>query len=130
MEKDFQRWHKKKAAIHHKRSTPFFYEREIWWCSLGVNIGFEQDGKGKVFSRPVIILKKFNEHVLLILPLTTRKKTGRYYYRLSSFVGNRRATAVLSQLRLVDAKRLIDKLGSVPKSDFQKIRKAVGEFFA
>ena len=25
----------------------FFREKEVWWIALGVNIGFEQDGKGK-----------------------------------------------------------------------------------
>ena len=53
-----------------------FHEREVWWCSLGANIGFEQDGGGEDFERPVVILKKFNLDACLIVPLTARPKKG------------------------------------------------------
>jgi len=40
MKKDFQNWHKIKADIDQFRLSPFFREREIWWCSLGANVGY------------------------------------------------------------------------------------------
>ena len=42
MKKDFKSWHGKKESLHHEKERPFFHEREVWFCSLGVNIGFEQ----------------------------------------------------------------------------------------
>lgn len=129
MQKDFQQWHQRKTQIHAKNDIPFFYEREIWWCALGANIGFEQDGKGEQFSRPVLVLKKFNEYIFLALPLSTTKKTGKFYFKISSSVGGKASTAILSQLRLVDSKRLLDKIGSLPQEDFSAIKKAVGKFF-
>lgn len=58
MEKDFDNWTQIKKGLDTEHKIPFFNEREIWWCSLGVNIGYEIYGKGYVFSRPVLILKK------------------------------------------------------------------------
>ena len=48
MTKDFKKWHKIKENIHEKAGSALFQERELWWCSLGVNVGFEQDGTGVV----------------------------------------------------------------------------------
>ncbi|MCI0618359.1 type II toxin-antitoxin system PemK/MazF family toxin [bacterium] len=128
MEKDFQRWHKQKAAIDKKVKTIFFHERQIWWCALGTNVGNEQDGEGNFFARPVIVLRKFSKTTFWALPLTSKKKLGSYYYVLSSPVGGKKVTAVLHQLRLVDARRLSDMLGYVQKQDFERIKKSVSDF--
>ena len=44
MKKDFDNWNKEKKKINYKNTNRFYHAREIWWCSLGVNVGFEQDG--------------------------------------------------------------------------------------
>lgn len=41
MKKDFQKWHILKRGIHNDKERRFYHEREVWWCSLGENIGFE-----------------------------------------------------------------------------------------
>jgi hypothetical protein len=41
MQKDFPGWHRHKEQLHAQHQTPTFQEREIWWCSVGVNIGHE-----------------------------------------------------------------------------------------
>ena len=43
--KDFQNWHSLKTKLESLEKDELFREREIWWCSIGENIGFEQDGK-------------------------------------------------------------------------------------
>ena len=40
----------------------------------GKNIGFEQNGKGSNFVRPILVLRKFNSSIFWGLPLTTIKK--------------------------------------------------------
>src|SRR3990167_8549365 len=102
--KNFKNWHKIKHYLHNKKERPFFHEGEVWFCSLGENIGFEQDGRGKEFMRPVIILKKFNNEVLWGVPLTKNTKAGKYYFTFT--LKNMASTAILSQIRLIDAKRL------------------------
>src|SRR6266446_7685513 len=60
MQKDFPGWHRQKAQLHAQHQTPTFQEREIWWCSVGVNVGHEMDGKNQFYNRPVLIVRKFN----------------------------------------------------------------------
>jgi len=130
MKKDFQKWMRLKSGIHNDKIRPFFHEREVWFSSLGENIGFEQDGSGENFMRPVLILRKFNNEVIWVLPLTRTDKTGKYYFRISSVdgtdnAGSRASVVILSQIRLVDAKRLQYKIGNVEESEFEKIKEAL-----
>lgn len=59
-------------------------EGEVWMSSLGKNIGYEQNGAGDTFSRPVVIIKKFNNHMFWIIPLSTKQKSLDFYYNLTS----------------------------------------------
>lgn len=122
MEKDFQKWHIKKSQVDGIARRPFFHEREIWWCALGLNIGFEQDGGGEDFLRPVIIFKKFNREIFWGIPLTHTQKETKYYFRFI-FGKKRRSVAILSQIRLIDGRRLYHKAGDMSESDFDKLNK-------
>ena len=123
MQKDFQKWHGEKAGLHHEKVRPFFHEREVWFCSLGANIGFEQDGSGERYLRPILVLHKFNNEVLWILHFTKHNKKGKYYFDVNISGISTPSTAILSQVRLVDAKRLQYKMGDVSKNDFVEIKK-------
>lgn len=125
MKKDFTRWHREKEKIHQKELGPYFHEREIWWCSLGLNIGYEQDGKHDRFERPVLVLRRFNKDVLWILPLTSKSKTGNYYYQFD--FDERKSAVILTQLRLISSKRLLRKMGTIPGKSFEEIRSRVKE---
>jgi len=116
-EKDYSQWHTVKSSVHYTKKRPFFHEREIWFCALGANIGFEQDGRGEQYLRPTIILKKFNNEVCLVIPLTRNNKKGIHYFNFS-YQDNLISTAILSQIRLVDAKRLEYKSGTITEKDF------------
>ena len=125
MKKNYGEWHKKKTDIEHSNDMRvFFHEREVWWCSLGANVGFEQDGKGGKFARPVLVFKKFNKEVFWALPLSTRIKKSKFYANLDLGDGISRV-AIISQLRLIDGKRLIDKIGVIDESNYEDIQKAV-----
>ena len=65
MQKDFPGWHRQKEQLHAQHQTPTFQEREIWWCSVGVNIGHEMDGKNQFYNRPVLIVRTFNRDVVI-----------------------------------------------------------------
>ena len=126
MPKNYSNWHKLKTFLDASEKNFFFQEREIWWCSIGLNVGFEQDGKGEEFDRPVLIFKKFNLSIFLAVPLTTTNKEGKYYFPIGN-VGGRDAVAVLSQIRLYDAKRLSNKIGTLDKNKFKELKKALTE---
>ncbi len=126
MKKDFQNWHNQKSNLHEEKIRPFFHEREVWVASVGINVGFEQDGRGKQFLRPVLILKKFNNEVLWCLPLTKNQKKGKYYFSFE--LKGEVSTAILSQIRLIDAKRLQYKIGDMSEGDFSKIKEKLTRF--
>ena len=94
MQKDFDQWNIEKKNIHAKKLAPFYNEREIWWCSLGVNVGFEQDGTGKNFDRLVAVIKGFNKETFFGVALTGKKKKGKYYFSVGK-VDGREASAIL-----------------------------------
>ena len=124
MKKDFWKWHEKKEKLHDAASAPFYHEREIWWCALGMNIGSEQDGSGDEYRRPVLILKGLSVKTCLVVPLTTSSKKHLLRPRVG-VVEEKEAYALLSQLRVIDTKRLIRKVGYLEKGAFEIIRKAV-----
>jgi len=127
MHKDFANWHKTKETIDNKGGFASFKEREIWWCSLGVNIGHEEDGKGPMKTRPVLILKKFNKRLFWGVPLTTQIKDNTHYYEFNFL--NKRQSIMLTQLRLWDAKRLISKMGRLMPKEHTLIMNRLSEYF-
>lgn len=130
MPKDFQNWTEQKQNIQEKENIPYFYEREIWYVSLWVNIWTEQDGKWEDFGRPVIIVKKFNKYGFYGIPLTSIDKSkSKYHLELIGFDKNIRSFAVLSQLKAIDSKRLIEKKWIVSIEDHKKLLQKIKELF-
>lgn len=120
-------WTKLKLKIHNKLddNIVFFQEREIWWVSLGINIGSEQNGKHGNFERPVLVLKKFNKYTLWIIPITSKYKSQKYYFNL--FLDGILYCFNLSQLRLISSKRLLRKMAVLPEDKFKKIQELIKE---
>ena len=123
MIKKFLEWIGLKEKIHSNDSIPpFFKEGEIWWCYFGQNVGTEMNGKGNLFSRPVLILKKYDKYSFFALPLTTKHKEGTWYF---TFIHNKKKqTIVLSQGRNINYKRLKELIGKVDSTDYGNIKKA------
>ena len=130
MRKDFRRWFAIKDKVHNERLRVFFHEREVWFCHLGENVGSEQDGRGAEFLRPAVIIKKFNNELFWAIPLTKHLKPGHPYYFVFSFRPDRQSSAILSQLRLLDAKRLKYKTGTVPIEAFGRLKKQIRQLLA
>lgn len=123
MEKDFDTWNAEKKRIDVNEQHKLYHEREIWWCSLGVNVGYEQDGTGVEAQRPVLILKGLSAQTCYAVPLST--STKKHKYRVSvGMVDGKLAVALLSQIRVVDTKRLVNKVGFLDQPAFDKIKKA------
>jgi hypothetical protein len=59
----FYNWIKLKESLHKEKLRPYFKEREIWWTSIGFNVGDEQHGNNDIFERPVLVIKKFNKNI-------------------------------------------------------------------
>ncbi len=122
MEKDFDRWNEQKKKTH-AESPRLYTVREVWWCRLGVNIGTEQDGGGEWHVRPCLILRGFGPGACLVVPLTT--SLHEHPLRVPvGMIDGREARANLSQLRVVDTRRLERKVGFLEQGVFNRIRKA------
>jgi len=125
--KRFRAWHKLKVKINLSNGIPAGYkEREIWWVSLGHNVGTEEDGKTATFGRPVLIIKGFSPYLFWGIPLSTTKKTGVYYHQF--MCNGKVSTALLSQMRVFDTRRMINKYGMLGIKDFSEIKKKVIAF--
>jgi mRNA interferase MazF len=123
MNKQFRVWQIQKEKLNERNTQNlYFNQKEIWWCSIGCNIGTEIDGKHKYFERPVLILKKVNRHQFIGIPLTTKLKNNANIYELRISTGS---YLVCSQIRSLSSKRLRRKLIRVSTKEFNLIRDTV-----
>ena len=124
MYSQYNNWNEIKITIENENIIVGFKERDIFYMNMGKNIGFEQDGKGENFVRPVVIIKGFNKNMFFGIPLSTKIKEGKFYYKFlfqkkDKLVEN---IALLSQMRLFSTKRLLNKIGVISKEDFIKMK--------
>src|SRR6202521_5855429 len=106
MENPFDRWNdiKKKLVSDPSRPPAFPKSGEVWMCTLGKNLGREQDGGSWDFARPVLVVKKFNNEIFWAVPLSTKQKPLDFYFNYIDPNGAPVA-AILAQLRLVSINR-------------------------
>ena len=127
--KDFDLWNELKKKIESEKNDPdkFPKEGEVWMSNIGRNIGFEQNGSGDNFSRPMLIAKKFNNHMFWAVPLSTKQKDFDFYFNYTD-PNNQKVSAILAQMKLVSVKRLGRKLYDVPNELFDEIKQKLKSF--
>jgi mRNA interferase MazF len=116
----FDDWNIVKKSLQQKDKVDFFKERQIWWCSIGQNLGSESYGKGMTFTRPVLVFRKLSSDIFLGLPLTSKIKQGSWYMVIRHQAKD--VTVLYHQARILDKKRLVGSLGEVDDADFAKIK--------
>ncbi|MBU6338529.1 MAG: type II toxin-antitoxin system PemK/MazF family toxin [Rickettsiales bacterium] len=125
MEKDFYEWSNLKTKLNVRKNIPTFKQGEIWWCSIGVNIGCEEDGKNEMFNRPVLIIRKFNNNMFLGVPLSTKIKDNKYYFQI--YFSKRVSSVLLSQIRVFESKRLTHKVATLAGEQLENVREKIRE---
>lgn len=119
---DFDSWNELKKKIEFSGDIKKFpKEKEVWMCYLGVNIGYEQGGKGSNFFRPVLIIKKFNNNIFWVVPLSTKQKHFDFYLNFTD-PHDRKVSAILVQMKLTSIKRLERFLYSIQDEIFYQIK--------
>lgn len=127
-QKDYKMWMPVKAAINNRAVRPEFKERDVFWASIGENVGYEQDGKNRHFDRPVVVVKKFNNSLFWGVPLSTTERRGKYYFEVGlQDKKGRRSVAILSQMRLYDSSRLEEKIGMVSTVEHDGLKKQIAK---
>ncbi len=125
----FDKWNKIKKKINFKKKPKQYNEREVWWCAFGQNVGGEHNGVGDGFQRPVLIIRGFSSSTCVVLPLTTSASVHKYRIPIGK-VDGRNANVVLSQITVIDTRRLIEKnIHTVNKELFVEIKKRIRDLF-
>ena len=70
-------------------------------------------------------MRKFNNHLFLSIPLTTKIKENRYY--LPIIFKEQKQSLMLSQLRVLESKRLTKRKGKISDSQIRVIKKEIGK---
>jgi dTDP-4-dehydrorhamnose reductase len=121
MHKKFDRWNNKKKEVSKNSSLIKFQQRHIIFMKVGCNIGFEQDGKGDEFLRPVLVYKKFNNRVFIGIPLTSKQKDDKFHFEFE-YKKDKKSYAILSQIRLFDIKRAKYYDGKISNNYFHMLQ--------
>lgn len=125
--KDFNSRNKIKEELHNERRRVFVNEREVRVAHLGINIGFEEDGKGESFVRPVLVIKRLG-NLFFVVPLTTKGKDNRFYHALPGHYFNQTSRIILSQVRAIDRNRFARKIQTIDEDDFLAIKEKLKAF--
>ena len=128
--KEFDEWNNDKkilAFCDNKKVYP--KTRHIYYIKLGVNIGFESDGKIR-FLRPVLVLAKLGS-LFWVVPLTSKRKEGVFYHKITSvsFKGKRSSFIMLTQSRVVDRLRFQNEIGIMKKEEYFEIQKKMMKLY-
>lgn len=127
--KRFAEWLSLKSGIDSKEKEILnFSEGEVWMCHFGENVGFESCGKNAQFHRPVLVLRKFGGYTFYAVPLSTKIKKNNQYYIEIELKGTAQS-AMVSQVRLLDVRRLHYRKGIVSQEDFTKVRQGFLSLF-
>ena len=126
--KRFLEWIKLKEKLHNSAfKPPLITEGDIWWVSIGENVGKEINGKSGLFSRPVLVFRKLSRETFLGLPLTTQKIKGTWYVSIRH--NDRNVVVILAQARVFDVKRLSNRIGSIDDADMKKVKTGFARLF-
>jgi mRNA interferase MazF len=100
---------------------------EVYLVNLDPTVGSEIKK-----TRPCLIISpdEMNRHIatVIIAPMTTKGRD--YPTRVSCKFAGKSGQVVLDQLRTVDKKRLVKKLGRIDKKTQQSVLLTLGEMFA
>ncbi len=99
---------------------------EVWLVNLDPTIGREIRK-----TRPAVIVSpdELNSHLqtVVIVPLTT----GRAYpFRIATKVEGKPGVAAIDQVRAVDKRRLVKRIGTLPAETAARLTDALMEMFA
>ena len=119
--KNFDKWNEKKKILDQTEKNILPNKKQIWWLSIGLNIGTEEDGKNDNFERPVLVIKVFNRQSFLGIPITSADKSNKRYY-FPIIYNQKKYFLILSQIKLFNVKRLSRKIYKINSVDFLKIK--------
>ena len=122
----FHEWGLLKQKLDTLPRNKLIREGVVWFCSVGKNIGHEEDGKNAFYERPVLIVRKFTADYFWDVPLMSTIRTGPY--SLNIYFQEIIRCALLFRMRSYDTKRLQRQAGAVSQESLKNIRRALANF--
>ncbi len=124
----FDKWNILKQKLQSRKHHFYIKQGDIYFLSIGQNIGYETYGKDEMFLRPVLVFKKLNRYTFIGIPLTTKAKEGDRYFSFQ-YKQDKKSTAQIAQMRMFDIKRIEYRSGRISREDFDKLKKKVVKLF-
>lgn len=118
-QKNFDSWNNVKKQLDSLEKDFLFKERELWWCSVGVNIKHEIDGKGSAFRRPILVVRKLSRTMFFGIPTTTQIKEGSWYVPIT--LRGKTMQVIISQARVFHVNRFESRMGMLDWKDFNEV---------
>lgn len=125
LDKLYDTWNHNKKLLSKESRKILFKEGDIWWCSLGINLGTESFGKGKTFHRPVLVIKKLSRDSCIVIPLTTKEKMGTWFEEIT--IHGERRWAMVYQIRMLHTKRFQRRIATLDYFYFMKVKEKLEE---
>ena len=124
---NFDEWNSIKKELN-KTKHKYFREKEIYFVSVGQNIGSEIYGKNDEFLRPVLVYKRLSKYNFFGIPLTSSEKIGSYYF-LFSYKKDKISTALFNQIKVFDSRRIKYFSGKMKNNNFDNLKIKLLDFF-
>ena len=123
--KQFDKWNEVKKRTDEIKRNLKLKPRDIFWLKIGQNIGHEEFGKGKEFLRPVVVIRQLTSDLFVGVPTTTTKKESNDYFHNINYINHKKeavhSVAMLLQFKTYSKRRLLSKMGTVNKDEFDVI---------
>ncbi len=128
MKNIFELWSFIKNRIHHQEKFQHPKVGEIWWCSIGMNIGTEIYGKGNDFTRPVLVINAEGSESFIGIPLSSKIRNTKYSYTIKTN-DNKLHTVLFYQIRNFDKRRLVRRVYTLSDSEMNHVRQIFYKIF-
>jgi mRNA-degrading endonuclease toxin of MazEF toxin-antitoxin module len=126
MEEKFDEWNEVKKRTAKKQFKVTIKPREIFWVKIGQNVGSEEFGKNKDFTRPILIIRRLTSDLFVGVPLTSTIKNNDYFHSFTykhHTKGEITNSAMILQVRTFSIKRVLNKIGKIEQLEFLEIIK-------
>ena len=116
----YNQWNEVKKRINNLEKNINIKNGNIYLVSVGQNIGNENYGKGEIFLRPVVVLKKLGHNYFVGIPLTSKEKNGSYFFKFK--YKDKYSYAMFNQIRTFNSKRILKYHGKIKENDFVDLK--------
>jgi len=127
---EYDKWNEIKKETQKDKKIRLYKERDIFFIKMGQNIGYEQNGKGENFVRPIVILKRITKDMFIGVPLSSQIKVGSWFYAFEFTTKDKisQNIAIIPQLKMYSTQRLLNKIGVMNKVNFDELKKEIKRF--